>query len=157
MLITTLILSAVILFLSYDIFVDFTHGASREHLILESTIFSLLVFSALALNHLRYKNDRKLYQNILDKNFEILSLEEKNKKISEALRHLILEQFSKWELTESEVQIAFLIIKGFSLKEIASLRGTSEKTVRDQSSKIYLKTNLSGRAELTAFFLEDLL
>ena len=55
------------------------------------------------------------------------------------------------------MQIAFLIIKGFSLKEIASLRGTSEKTVRDQSSKIYLKTNLSGRAELTAFFLEDLL
>jgi hypothetical protein len=36
-------------------------------------------------------------------------------------------------------------------------RNTSEKTVRQQASAIYQKSNLSSRSELSAFFLEDLL
>jgi len=37
------------------------------------------------------------------------------------------------------------------------LRGTAEKTARVQSMAIYSKSGLSGRYELSAFFLEDLL
>jgi hypothetical protein len=36
-------------------------------------------------------------------------------------------------------------------------RHTSEKTARVQSSAVYAKSGLSGRSELSAFFLEDLL
>lgn len=53
--------------------------------------------------------------------------------------------------------MAFLLLKGMSLKELAELRGTSEKTARAQSMSIYAKAGLSGRSELSAFFLEDLL
>jgi len=53
--------------------------------------------------------------------------------------------------------VAFLLIKGFSLKEIADYRSTAEKTTRAQATVVYAKSGLSGRSQLSAFFLEDLL
>jgi DNA-binding NarL/FixJ family response regulator len=98
-----------------------------------------------------------MYSSILSRDFEILSLEERNKRISSALKNTISAQLIQWKLTESEIQIAFLLIKGFSGKEISIIRFTSEKTIRDQSSHIYRKAGVKSRADLAAFFLEDLL
>ena len=75
----------------------------------------------------------------------------------EGLGRMISKQLTVWGLSEAEQEIAVLLLKGFSLKEIASLRGTGERTVRQQAAQIYSKAGLSGRAELSAFFLEDLL
>lgn len=69
----------------------------------------------------------------------------------------IAEQFEKWSLTAAECEVGLLILKGMSYKEIAVLREVSEKTVRQQAHSIYRKAKLSGRASLSAFFLEDLL
>lgn len=66
-------------------------------------------------------------------------------------------QFERWQLTGAEREIALLLLKGLTHKEIAVLRDTSERTIRQQSQSIYSKSNLSGRAALSAFFLEDLL
>jgi DNA-binding CsgD family transcriptional regulator len=67
------------------------------------------------------------------------------------------EQFSRWNLTEAERSVALLLLKGFSLKEIASVRATTERTIRAQARSLYSKAGLTGRAALSAFFLEDLL
>ena len=69
----------------------------------------------------------------------------------------IEEQFSRWNLTEAERDVALLLLKGFSLKEIASVRATAERTIRAQARSLYSKAGLTGRAALSAFFLEDLL
>lgn len=53
--------------------------------------------------------------------------------------------------------MALLLLKGLSNKEIAAVRAASERTVREQARSIYSKTELTGRAALSAFFLEDLL
>ncbi|MDQ3565650.1 MAG: LuxR C-terminal-related transcriptional regulator [Pseudomonadota bacterium] len=66
-------------------------------------------------------------------------------------------QFDRWQLTAAEREIALLMLKGLSHKEIARARDTSERTIRQQAQAIYGKANLSGRAALSAFFLEDLL
>jgi DNA-binding CsgD family transcriptional regulator len=66
-------------------------------------------------------------------------------------------QFARWELSTAEREVALLLLKGLAHKEIAGVRGTSEKTVRQQALALYRKAGLSGRAELSAFFLEDLL
>jgi hypothetical protein len=42
-------------------------------------------------------------------------------------------------------------------RDIAQARGTSERTVRQQALALYRKAGVAGRAELSAFFLEDLL
>jgi DNA-binding CsgD family transcriptional regulator len=66
-------------------------------------------------------------------------------------------QFSRWNLTEAEREVALLLLKGLSLKEVATVRATNERTVRSQARALYAKAGLSGRAALSAFFLEDLL
>ncbi len=75
----------------------------------------------------------------------------------DGLGRMISAQLMAWRLSLAEQEIAVLLLKGISLKEIASIRGTGERTVRQQAAQIYSKAGLSGRAELSAFFLEDLL
>lgn len=66
-------------------------------------------------------------------------------------------QFGRWELTPAEQEIALLLMKGLSHKEIAQVRSVNENTVRQQAGALYRKAGLSGRNDLAAFFLEDLL
>jgi len=66
-------------------------------------------------------------------------------------------QLREWSLTPVERETALLILKGFGHKEIATLQDKSERTVRQHAISIYRKSGLAGRAELSAFFLEDLL
>jgi DNA-binding CsgD family transcriptional regulator len=66
-------------------------------------------------------------------------------------------QFTRWNLTEAEREVALLLLKGLSHKEVATVRAVSERTVREQARSIYAKAGLTGRAALSAFFLEDLL
>jgi DNA-binding CsgD family transcriptional regulator len=73
------------------------------------------------------------------------------------LGQAIETQFSRWNLTEAEREVALLLIKGLSHKEIAAVRAVSERTVREQARAIYSKAGLTGRTALSAFFLEDLL
>jgi DNA-binding CsgD family transcriptional regulator len=73
------------------------------------------------------------------------------------LADAIDRQFERWGLSQSEREVGFLLLKGLALKELADVRGTSERTVRQQAQAIYRKASLGGRAELAAFFLEDLL
>lgn len=72
-------------------------------------------------------------------------------------QEVIQWQFAEWSLTPSEKEVALLILKGLSIKEISQARSTKEKTVRTQASSIYDKSNLGGRHELSAWFFEDLL
>jgi DNA-binding CsgD family transcriptional regulator len=66
-------------------------------------------------------------------------------------------QFTRWSLTDAEREVALLLLKGLSTKEIAAVRAGSERTVREHARAIYAKAGLTGRAALSAFFLEDLL
>ncbi|HEY5945600.1 MAG TPA: LuxR C-terminal-related transcriptional regulator [Kofleriaceae bacterium] len=66
-------------------------------------------------------------------------------------------QLTRWELSPAEREIALLLLKGLSHKEIAQIRAVSENTVRQQAQSLYRKAGLSGRNDLAAFFLEDLL
>ena len=69
----------------------------------------------------------------------------------------IQAQFEAWRLTPAEQEVGLFLLKGFSHKEIARLRRTTEATIRQQAVAVYQKASLNGRAELSAFFLEELL
>ena len=66
-------------------------------------------------------------------------------------------QLREWDLTPVERETALLLLKGLGHKEIAALQQKSERTVRQHAIAVYRKSGLHGRAELSAFFLEDLL
>lgn len=67
------------------------------------------------------------------------------------------QQLEHWSLSPAEKAVALLLLKGLSHKEIAVIREVNETTVRQQARAIYRKGGLSGRNDLAAFFLEDLL
>ena len=73
------------------------------------------------------------------------------------LGRAIDEQFASWGLTPTEREVALLLLKGHSHKAIAYATGRSERTVRQHAVAVYDKSGLGGRAELAAFFLEDLM
>jgi DNA-binding CsgD family transcriptional regulator len=73
------------------------------------------------------------------------------------LGQLIDRQFVRWGLTAAEKEVAMLLLKGLSHKEIAAARDVGVATARQQATAVYRKAGLGGRHDLAAFFLEDLL
>lgn len=64
-------------------------------------------------------------------------------------------QFDAWQLTPTEREVALLLLKGRSHKAIAAATARSPATVRQHATSVYQKAGLAGRAELAAFFLEE--
>lgn len=70
---------------------------------------------------------------------------------------IIDAHFDRWALSPAERDVALLLLKGVGNEEIASLRGTAKGTVRAQTTSIYAKAGVDGRAQLISLFLEELL
>lgn len=75
-------------------------------------------------------------------------------KINGISQHIQAE-FIKWQLTATEKEIALMLLKGLTFKDIAEVRCKSERTVRQQAGAIYAKSSLANRSDLAAYFLED--
>jgi len=159
-----LIISAILIFIAVLTFIDISNdyldGVALWHISIE-TIVGLtalagvyyLIKSHFAMQHTVVKE--KQFSNEL--NLEAQKWKRVSKTYLDGLSVEINKQLHKWELTKAETRVAFLLLKGLSIKEIADLRKTSEKTVRTQANSIYSKSGLPGRTALSAFFLEDLL
>lgn len=156
----SLILISITILTSIDIYTDYFDGVAWWHIIIEGIIalFALSGVYYLLRGQVRLKRTLEKEQEF---NAELENEARKWKKVSrsylEGLSQEIDKQLSSWELTKAEKDVAFLLLKGLSLKEVAQVRNTSVKTARTQANAIYSKSGLSGRSELSAFFLEDLL
>ena len=76
---------------------------------------------------------------------------------SGAFMELVDERFEEWALTPAERDVALVALKGMSISEIATLRQTSEGTVKAQTNAIYRKAGVTGRPQLLSVFVEDLM
>ena len=76
---------------------------------------------------------------------------------SGAFMELMEERFDDWRLTPAERDVALFAIKGMSTHDIATLRETSEGTVKAQTNAIYRKAGVSGRPQLLSLFIDDLM
>jgi len=76
---------------------------------------------------------------------------------SGALAVLIEGYFTTWGLTVAEQDVATFTIKGYSIAEIAGLRGSAEGTIKTHLNAIYRKADVTGRAQLTSLLIEDLM
>lgn len=165
--ITFVLLLGTSLFALIDIIIDMNEGVTLTHMIHEGALWLFSMVGAIyQFRIINWQNkEMKVFKRQiaeLDQINSKLKTEQKDfqKKIShlsdEFLNH-IDEQFNAWSFSRGEKEIALLLIKGLSMKEIADIRGSSENTVRQQASQIYRKSELGGRMELSAFFLDDLL
>ena len=144
-----------------DIAFDLYYGSTLAHISIELVLVLLSVSGVLWLvQHLHLQN------RALEEIKREIAEEKKKKKpaapteVHEARRtmsEIMRQQFKSWQLTGGEQEVAILLLKGLSFKEIAGVRETHEKTVRQQASAIYKKAGVSGRHAFAAWFIEDFL
>ncbi len=134
-------------FFLYDIVVDISKGIeSNTHLALEGLVF-FTITAVLFYEILR----------IIQLGKELKKEKGKVARLSGDLGKVIIKNFEEWGLTETEKEVALLLIKGLSMIEIGRIRGVKEKTIRQQATSIYSKSNCTNRHDLAAIFIEDLL
>jgi len=88
---------------------------------------------------------------------QLAQIDAKSQNLANQYRGVMQKQFDAWQLTASEQDVVIGLLKGLSFREIAELRDTREKTVRQQASSVYKKAGVSSRNELAAWFFEDML
>ena len=138
---------------------DLTPAAVLQELLSLALLVGTTVASALLVLRVRAQEEEG---RLLRRDLEVVRAEGRRwrEEMAVHLRELgtaIRRQFEVWGLTAAEQDIGLLLLKGLSHKEIARLRDTGEATIRQQAASLYRKAGLSGRAALSAFFLEDLL
>jgi DNA-binding CsgD family transcriptional regulator len=148
------------LILLLDIVFDYFNWYNPVHFVLEGfpfVAFTILVlYSFRTLLQLKGESTR-WKQRASHAEEDVKKWKQEIREIAEGLSHAVDRQFMSWNFTSAEKEIGILILKGLSFKEIGKLRNTSERTVRQQTLDIYKKSSASGRAQFSAFFLEDLL
>ena len=139
---------------------DVSHGAHASHVLQEAFIMVIALLSLCWMLVRLVRNNREITQLYQELDAIKSMPQSTSQQFIDAKRQLaqvIILQFEAWKLSKSEQEIGQLLLKGFSLKEIATLRGTAEKTIRQQASSIYKKAGLAGRHAFSAWFIEDLL
>lgn len=154
-----LILGIVVIASGADLVADLSHGASTDHMVKEVIVVSISTLAIAWLLwglHLQRLQIRSLQQELETANSPRMPPKKYVLEARKKLGNVITQQFSEWMLTGSEVEVGWLLLKGLSLKEIAMVRNTQEKTVRQQASSIYKKAGVSGRHAFAAWFIEDM-
>ena len=137
-----------ILFFLYDLIVDaaIEDELGTTHFMVELVVFlgvtMALLINARDLGRLRTRLDREEKRNLV---------------VSQGLADSIDAQMDEWRMTNSEKDVAWLIIKGYRFAEIAETRGVKENTTRLQATAVYAKAGVSGRAEFVAEIIQSLL
>jgi DNA-binding CsgD family transcriptional regulator len=159
--------AAVALLATVDLAGDLRQGTTLSHAVVEGTI-ALVGLGGLAWATARFRKfsvqaavlqerAKDLEQRLGASRAEAERWRAQAASLISGLSAAIDEQLDRWGLSEAEKEIALLLLKGLSHKEIAEIRDVGEATVRQQAGAVYRKAGLSGRRDLAAFFLEDLL
>ena len=151
------ILLFLLTFIAYDTYVDHKSNVGRLHIWVE--IFLLILTFILF-----YISLKKFISNSEKKDAELGKLRSEyhqlKKKLSlhkQDMHQYIQMNFTNWKLTNSEKDIALLLFKGCTGKEISGIRNTNYQTVRSQISNIYRKAQVSNHNQFMAILIEDLI
>ncbi len=147
--------------IALDVVGDYRDGIEWQHVAVELAVLLVAVTGITLLGRAYYQNTQltlhSLQTDLASAQLEAKRWRDESRDLIQGLGVEIQKQFGRWGLTQAESEVGLLILKGFSHQEIADIRNASERTVREQARALYRKAGLTGRSELSAFFLEDLL
>jgi len=157
----SLILLVLIAFGAFDFIEDWRAGADRSALWNDvSDLVLPLLLLGYIWRHLpltTQRQARRLKDRDTRREVDLVHWRRIATSYLQGLGAVIDQQFATWELTPAEREVGLLLLKGLSMRQVAEIRSISERTARQQAGSVYTKSGLEGRAELAAFFLEDLL
>jgi DNA-binding CsgD family transcriptional regulator len=152
--------AAIAVLIGVDLAVDSQTGAARGHLAIEGLVVALAAAGVIALWRQFLAAEGAVARRNVDREAARARGERYRHEARDALQGLgdaIDTQFARWQLTAAEREVCLLMLKGLSHREVAEIRHTTEATVRQQALMVYRKSGLANRADLSAFFLDDLL
>lgn len=158
---------AVALLAALDLASDLRAGTTVGHVLAEGGVFVVgmlgAVFMARRLVHV-VRGERAAREEALFLAGRLKASEAEAARWRDEARDLLKglgaaldRQFERWALSPAEKEVALLLLKGLSHKEVAEVRSITDATARQQARAVYKKAGLSGRNDLAAFFLEDLM
>lgn len=158
---------AIVAVAGFDLASDLDSGSSFRHVAVEGGLILLGLIGAIAVGQrmlaqakdaLRLTAEaEELSERLSASTAEAAHWRKEARDLMAGLSQAIDHQFDRWELSPAEKEVGLLLLKGLSHKEVAAVRNVTEATARQQARAIYRKSNLSGRHDLAAFFLEDLM
>lgn len=143
-----------------DIYEGLEDGSTAGHIAIEVVLLALYVSAGVYL-WVRVRRAMMVRLSALKQvansaRADLETFKNQNQALAAGITKAVDSQLEAWGLSSAERDVAYFLIKGLSFKEISMARKTSEHTVRQQAATIYKKSGLDGRAQLSAFFLEDL-
>lgn len=165
--IVAVVFAAIAVLAAVDLASDAGSAATGAHLAAETAVlvaglggflWTAARFRGLAAEHRALAREAETLAHRLDDSLrEAARWRQEAGDLIAGLSDAIDRQLERWGLSPAEKEVALLLLKGLSHKEIGELRGVGEATVRQQARALYQKGGLNGRHDLAAFFLEDLL
>ena len=158
---------AIALLAALDLASDLGEGTTVGHVVTEGSVFFVGMLGAVFIarrlmgvvrsERIARAEALDLAERLTASEAEATRWRDEARDLLEGLGAALDRQFERWALSPAEKEVALLLLKGLSHKEIAEVRSITEATARQQARAAYKKAGLSGRNDLAAFFLEDLL
>jgi hypothetical protein len=142
--------------IALDIISDYGDGIEWSHLIAEVVVLLIAVIGIGLFWRQYYQSTqltlRALQTNLTAAHEEVQRWRNESHEFIAGLGVEIQKQFKRWELSNAEAEVGLLLLKGFSHQEIANIRNSSERTVREQARAVYRKSNKPGALLCLHFF-----
>ena len=155
-----ILLTAYAAYEVYDELTDLGQGESPLTVWMEILIVTASLGFVFYITRLLYKNmihQARMKQTLEQVRQQLHSSNQRLQQGKEAFRETVEWQLNEWQFTQTQKEIAFLLLKGMSAKEIADERFVQEKTIRNHLSAIYEKSGMPGKHVFCAWFFEGLL
>ncbi|HBS05415.1 MAG TPA: LuxR family transcriptional regulator [Leptospiraceae bacterium] len=148
----------IFIFTIYDIFHHLQEeGQITIHSLMEGIFLLGMTVIILAIRNSADQEFSRAARELSQTRQELDRFRIQNHDLMHDYRKAVQEQFQRWGFTEGEQKVAEKLIQGYSFKEVAAQLEKKEKTVRNQSQALYDKAGMTGRHDLAAFFLQDIL
>jgi len=139
-----------------DLLDDLGEGVSSHHVLAEGLVVVIALVAAATLIRALVVRTRDLNNRLASSDESARAWRQEAESLLRGLGASIDRQFERWHLSAAEKEVALLLLKGLSHKDVARVRGIGEATARQQATAVYRKAGVEGRNDLAAFFLEDL-
>jgi DNA-binding CsgD family transcriptional regulator len=130
----------------------FVNDVASDYLIDMSLHFGTELFAVLA-----------LISAILTEGWLVWDLLKRNNRLTKsldlarsAMGDIIESHLDQWNLTDSERDVARLLIKGMNISDIATARQSANGTVKVHLNAIYRKSGVRNRGELMSLLFDSL-
>ncbi|MCE9600139.1 MAG: helix-turn-helix transcriptional regulator [Spirochaetia bacterium] len=140
-----------------DVTNDYLHDGITRWVLLDLALF---VCVGLGVGYILFQTTRDLretHSHLLQARQDLDDFRNKNREVLQGMRQAILSQFQGWGLSPSETRIAEFLVRGYSTRQVGAMLKKSERTVRNQALAVYRKSGMTGRSDLSAFFLQDIM